>query len=141
MKRSILIGFAGSLLLASAAVGQQPRGQQSDSVAGMRGRAMMGHMTMATMDSADARLDRLVRTMNARTGGKKVQAMAAVLNELVAQRKMMRMHARKMMGSGMMMMGAERRGDMNRMQSMGPTFKDSGPPPAPADTSRAQPRP
>jgi len=38
----------------------------------------------------DAKLDELVAAMNAATGQQKVDAMAAVLNELVAQRKAMR---------------------------------------------------
>jgi hypothetical protein len=57
-----------------------------------------------------SRLDRLVSTMNRTTGSRKVQAMTAVINELVAQRKMMRMHARQMMGTDGMMgngMGAD----------------------------------
>jgi hypothetical protein len=38
----------------------------------------------------DARLDDLVKRMNAATGSKKPDAVAAVINELVAQRKQMR---------------------------------------------------
>jgi hypothetical protein len=136
MKRSILIGFAGTLWLASGAAAQQPRGQHGDSMHAMRGRVMTGAM-MTRMDSADARLDRLMKTMNASTGGKKVQAMAAVLNELVAQRKMMRMHAREMMGSGMMM-GGQGAGAQNRMRSMGPPAGDTAPPVAGADTAHVQ---
>jgi hypothetical protein len=100
MKRSILIGVASTLLLASSAAAQQPGGQHGDSMNAMRGKGMTNQMMVSRMDSADARLDRLMSTMNASTGDKKVQAMAAVLNELVAQRKMMRMHARERMGSG-----------------------------------------
>jgi hypothetical protein len=124
MKRSILIGFAGTLLLASGAAAQQPGGQHGDTMRGMRGRDMTGAMMLSKMDSADARLDRLMKTMNESTGGRKVQAMAAVLNELVAQRKMMRMHAREMMGSGMMM-GGQRAGDTNTMRNMRPASGDT----------------
>lgn len=54
--------------------------------------SMMAHHKemMAKMAAADARLDELVKTMNAATGSKKTNAMAAVINELVAQRKQMR---------------------------------------------------
>ena len=54
--------------------------------------SMMAHHKemMAKMEAADARLDELVKTMNAATGSKKTNAVAAVLNELIAQRKQMR---------------------------------------------------
>ena len=54
--------------------------------------SMMAHHKemMAKMEAADARLDELVKTMNAATGSKKTNAVAAVINELVAQRKQMR---------------------------------------------------
>jgi hypothetical protein len=52
---------------------------------------------MSAMDSLDHRLDSLVDRMNRAGGNQKVAAMAAVINELVAQRKMMRSHMRQMM--------------------------------------------
>ncbi len=58
------------------------------------------------MDSLDARLDSLVSRMNAATGDRKVTAMAEVVNELVAQRRIMRqrmpsrMEGRPMMPRG-----------------------------------------
>jgi hypothetical protein len=61
---------------------------------------------MMMADSMDARLDTLVSAMNKASGDKKVQAMAAVINELVAQRKTMRAHMHQMMDSG----GMRRRG-------------------------------
>jgi hypothetical protein len=51
-------------------------------------------------DSTDARLDSLVRAMNSATGDRKVQAMANVINELVAERKMMHQHMGEMMEHG-----------------------------------------
>jgi hypothetical protein len=45
---------------------------------------------MADMNAADQRLDGLVATMNSATGQAKVDATAAVVSELVAQRKAMR---------------------------------------------------
>jgi hypothetical protein len=67
--------------------------------------AMAEHMRM--MDSLNARLDTLVKRMNRATGNKKVTAMADVINELVAQRRMMQAHMREMMESrpGMHEMG------------------------------------
>lgn len=47
---------------------------------------------MAKMDAMDSRLDDLVKKMNAATGSKKADAVAGVVNELVAQRKQMREH-------------------------------------------------
>jgi hypothetical protein len=55
------------------------------------------------MDSLDARLDSLTSRMNRSTGNARVEAMAAVINELVAQRRAMRAHHREMMqGPGKM---------------------------------------
>jgi hypothetical protein len=53
---------------------------------------------MAEMESMDAKLDSLVAAMNAATGDDKVSAMAAVLEELVVQRKAMheKMQQRRM---------------------------------------------
>lgn len=45
---------------------------------------------MAEMESMDAKLDSLIAAMNAATGDDKVNAMAAVLEEFVGQRKAMR---------------------------------------------------
>jgi hypothetical protein len=51
---------------------------------------------MQMMDSLNARLDTLVSRMNRATGDRKVAAMAEVINELVAQRKAMHGHMRRM---------------------------------------------
>jgi hypothetical protein len=91
-------------------------------------------MMMSMMDSADARLDRLVSTMNTATGSGKVQAMAAVINELVAQRRMMRTHAKRMMGPDGMM-GNGTGGHRNMMQNMRPVPPGTAPPPAASDTA------
>ncbi len=70
--------------------------------------AMMAHHKemMAKMAAADARLDELVKTMNAATGSKKTNAVAAVINELVAQRKQMRADMMAMQPEMMMHMMA-----------------------------------
>ena len=49
---------------------------------------MMGKM-MGDMKAKDASLDQKVAAMNAATGAAKIEAMAAVINELVSQRKQM----------------------------------------------------
>jgi hypothetical protein len=118
MIRVTLIWLAGALLVASpASAQQQPGRHHGDTTKAMRGQPMTRE-TMMRMDSADARLDRLVSEMNRATGPRKVQAMVAVINELVAQRKAMRAHARQMMEGG---------GMMQKMQ------------PQSADTARARP--
>jgi hypothetical protein len=104
MMRSAILSLACALLLASVASAQQP----GDSTKVMHGpqmnrqRQMNRQMMMQRIQGADARLDRLVTQMNQSTGNKKVQAMAAVINELVAQRKQMHQHMGRMMESGMM---------------------------------------
>jgi hypothetical protein len=134
MKRIILIGLAGAFLLASGVSAQQPGRQHGDTTNAMRGRPMTGAMVRSMMDSADARLDRLVSAMNKTTGSRKVPAMAAVINELVAQRKMMRMHAMQMMGpDGMMGNGAG--GHRNMMQNMRPASPGTVQPPTASDTA------
>ena len=54
--------------------------------------SMMAHHKemMAKMEAMDSRLDDLVKKMNAAKGSKKADSVAAVVNELVAQRKQMR---------------------------------------------------
>jgi hypothetical protein len=107
-----------SFLLASGVSAQQPGGE----------------MRMSMMDSADARLDRLVSTMNQTTGSRKVQAMAAVINELVTQRKTMRTHARQMMMGPGGMMGNQMGGGRN-MPNRKPASPDTAPTPAKPDTT------
>jgi TolA-binding protein len=133
VKPIILIGLVGSFLLASSVSAQQPGRQHGDTANAVRGRTMNGEMTMSTMDSADARLDQLVSTMNKTTGSSKVQAMAAVINELMTQRKMMRRHARQMMGpDGMMGNGM---GEGRKMQNPTPPSANPAPSPAGPDTT------
>ncbi len=57
---------------------------------------------MAQMQKADAELDALVAKMNATTGPAKTDAVAAVINALVTQRKHMREMMKTMPGMGMM---------------------------------------
>ena len=93
MIRATLLCLGGSLVVATGVSAQQP-GPQSDT-----SRAMRREMMMQRVQAADARLDKLVSEMNRASGAKKVEAMAAVINEMVAQRKQMRAHMREMMES------------------------------------------
>lgn len=105
MIRHIQILLLAAMLSPVAVSAQQP-GQHRDST------MMMNHENMMQqVQAADARMDKLVGEMNRATGQKKVEAMAAVINELVAQRKQMRshmmqtmqrMHSEHMMGGSRM---------------------------------------
>jgi hypothetical protein len=59
--------------------------------------AMAQHeQMMSRMKAADAALDELVSRMNAASGDEKVEAMAAVVNEIVTQRRAMHSHMMQM---------------------------------------------
>jgi predicted component of type VI protein secretion system len=84
----------------------------------MMDESMMSHHTemMAKMEAMNARLDDLVKKMNAATGSKKTDAVAAVINELVAQRKQMQAQMMAMQPEMMKhMMGHLRMGMMKGM--------------------------
>lgn len=80
----------------------------------------MGQDMMARMKAADAKLDELVQTMNGAQGEARMNAMAALLTELVQQRRMMHEHMQQM-HEGMM-------GDMKQKMMGGEKMK--GMPPA-----------
>jgi len=116
MNRKVIAVSLLSLVLGTGSLAaQQPQGPARDSAAQA---AMMMNMQqhMRMMDSADARLDTLVRRMNSASGNAKVSAMAQVINELVAQRRAMQAHMRQMMQS---------HGDMMHGQ-MGPRARPGG---------------
>lgn len=74
---------------------------------------------MSDMSAMDEKLDGLVAQMNRAKGSKKVESMAAVLNELVAQRKAMRDDMMKMHSNMMShMMQHMQSGMMSAMQQM-----------------------
>ena len=98
--RFSLIGSVTVLFLtASGLAAQQP---VAPGPGGHGPKSDRGSMFMM-MDSLDHRLDSLVDRMNRSTGNQKVQSMAAVINELVSQRKMMRERMHGMMEQGGMM--------------------------------------
>lgn len=84
-----------------------PQGTTPQPQPGMADMMKMHEQMMAEMKAGDAKLDALVKDMNAAAGDAKVSATAAVVNELVRQQKAMhermgQMH-QQMMGRGMMM--------------------------------------
>jgi hypothetical protein len=86
---------------------------------------------MAKMAAMDARLDDLVKQMDSAKGGKKVETTAAVVRELVAQRKQMREHMMTMQPKMMRhMMEHMRMGMMKGMMEC-PMMKGMGPGEAP----------
>jgi hypothetical protein len=123
--------LAGLALSASAAAAQQttPPHRPDRQPGGMMGAEAMAAQ-MRVMDSLNARLDTLVSRMNRATGNRKVPAMAEVINELVAQRKAMHEHMRRMMES--------REGMMRKMHGPSPEGRPAPAPRAdstPADTA------
>lgn len=93
---------------------------------------MAHHKEMAAkMEAMDARLDALVQKMNSATGSRKTDAVAAVINELVAQRKQMRDQMMAMQPEMMQHMAAHMRlGMMKGMEdcmSKCPMMKGTAP--------------
>lgn len=88
---------------------------------------------MPDMKAADQKLAELIATMNAATGDKKVDAIAAVVTELATQRKHMQEQMR--MQSGMM---EQMMCQMSAMHGSGGTMKNTPQPKAdPADADHA----
>jgi len=98
----LLVSFVGAMTLWAQQPTPAPPAAQKMEMQGKPGmmddkmmdESMMAHHKemMAKMEAMDARLDDLVKKMNAATGSRKTDAVAAVVNELVAQRKQMREH-------------------------------------------------
>lgn len=106
-------GFAvvpGSLHAAGAAQAPPARGGMPNMPPGGMAEMMKMHeQMMAEMKASGAKLDALAKEMNAATGTAKVNAIAAVVNELVTQHKGMQAH---MEGMGQQMMMGGRGGMM-----------------------------
>lgn len=100
MMSRLIGGVAALVLSASTVAAQQPAPATPGRQSGMAGG---NQMSMMMMDSLNHRLDSLVSRMNRTNGNQKVQAMAAVINELVAQRKAMQERMHQMMERGGMM--------------------------------------
>lgn len=80
---------------------------------------------MANRKAADQKLDTLVATMNAASGAAKADATAAVVNELISQRKTMHESMMKMQHAGMMHMGEHMQAGAGSM-AMCPMMKMGG---------------
>jgi hypothetical protein len=102
---AIVPGRIGSGLTAqtppASSSGQQPPTKMPDMT-------KMHEQMMAEMKAGDARLDALVKEMNSAKGEPRIDAVAAVVTELVNQHKAMhghmgQMHEMMMGGRGMMM--------------------------------------
>lgn len=97
---ALLVSLVGAVTLWAQQPASPPPAAQKMEMPGQPGmtdgkmseESMMAHhkQMMAKTEAADTRLDELVKTMNAATGSKKTNAIAAVINELVTQRKQMR---------------------------------------------------
>ena len=84
-----------------------PQGTAQSPSPNMQNMMKMHEQMMAEMKAADAKLDALVKDMNAATGDAKVTALAVVVNELAQQHKAMHghmSHMQEMMGGRGMMM-------------------------------------
>ena len=108
---AVFVGIVGVVCSAPALQAQQPQGKPP------------GTGMMLAMDSLDHRLDSLVGRMNRTSGNQKISAMAAVINELVAQRKVMHSHMQQMHGHMPMM--DEKRG-MGQMAPPSDTTRPRG---------------
>jgi hypothetical protein len=91
-----------------AAQGQAAQGATQPAQPRMQDMMKMHEQMMAEMKAGDAKLDALVKDMNAANGEAKVTAIAAVVTELVQQHKAMhgrmgQMHQQMMMGGRGMM--------------------------------------
>ena len=102
-QRAVTIGILAVVCGAPVAQAQHPSGRQPG-----------GGMMVPAMDSLDHRLDSLVGRMNRATGNQKVAAMAAVINELVAQRKLMHGHMQQVQGHMQQMMDRPQTPDSGR---------------------------
>lgn len=115
--RTILVLVMG-LVLASTAWADQHEDAPADEPG--RGRMMRGpdramnqamHEAMREqMRAQDERLEALVAEMNAAKGSAKVDAIAAVLNEMVDQRRARRAHHEAMRGHRKGMQGKQKKG-------------------------------
>lgn len=120
MRRTVIIT---TLLLAAtvgAARAQQDRQCGMGGAGQMSGGMRMDPGMMARMDSMDVALDSLAKIMNATTGTRKVNAMAAVLNTMVGHHLEMRRAMRHTEPAMHGMAGGRAGAGCAMMQSAGP---------------------
>lgn len=114
----ISILFFGLALTTAFALQSQEGGQKDGQMAKHCHEMMQRHENMqAQMETMDRKLVGLVGQMNQARGDAKVNAMAAVINELVEQRKQMRSQMMDM-GPGMMGHMMEHMQGMEGMKGM-----------------------
>lgn len=115
--RHLLVALSAMAFFTVAVVAQVPPGQSGQK--GQRATApsqkkmtmdcdqmMAAHQKMLDeVKAMDSRLDDLTQKMNTATGQAKIDATAAVVSELVSQRKTMREHMESMQGKMMQHMG------------------------------------
>ena len=115
-----LVDVGPNVRLLAAVGSQQTQSPTPSSPAGqspqadMAGMMKMHQQMMAEMKAADAKLDALVKDMNAATGAAKISAIAQVVNELVRQQKTMYEHMGSMDQQMMMQMMMGGRGMMKK---------------------------
>ena len=81
---------AAAVVLAQAPAVVNHHNGVTEAVAGQATPSMIErHQMMQRMSAADQKLSELIAAMNAATGDKKVEAIAAVVTELAAQRRQM----------------------------------------------------
>lgn len=97
MRNSASLFFVGILLVSSAAFAQHPAaGGEQAAPMSMDCQSMMQEMH-GSSQAMDDRLQKLIDEMNKAKGSAKVDRMAAVINELVTERKQMREQMMTMM--------------------------------------------
>ena len=93
--------------ISAVATAQQQEAAAQQTQPGMQGMMKMHEQMMAEMKANRARLDTLTKEMNSASGNARVDAIAAVVTELVRQQSTMyermgQMHEQMMSGRGMM---------------------------------------
>ena len=105
-RRSLVWSLLAGMAFVAAIASFRPAAEAAQ--APSQDRMKMHEQMMSEMKKADATLDALVKDMNSATGTAKVDAVAAVVAELVRQHKAMHedmggmMHQQMMGGRGMM---------------------------------------
>jgi dihydroorotate dehydrogenase len=109
---AIRLALVAALLMgvvATSSSAQQPQPNMPDMM-------KMHEQMMAEMNANDARLDALIKEMNAASANARVDAIAAVVTELAQQHKAMHQHMRQMHAQMMGGTGAMGRRGMMRGQ-------------------------
>lgn len=120
---AVMAAAATALVLAQAPTDGHHEGLTEPSAGQAAAPTPQRQQMMQNMMAADQKLAELIARMNAATGDRKVDAIAAVVTELAAQRKQMQEQMR--MQSGMM---EQMMSHMSGMQGSGGMMKNTPPP-------------